>query len=90
MNTKKLANNLLILGIVLLIAAVCWWASFYGPIAHKLGVDLMRADSCLYSNGGLCKVAVGIAQLAGQTPYNPIVCWLGAGCAAVGALLKLS
>lgn len=90
MNSKKLANNMLILGIVLLIAAVCWWASFYGPIAHKLGTSLMRANSCLYSNGGVCAVATGIAQLTGDTPYNPILCWIGAGFAAAGALLKIS
>ena len=90
MNSKKLANNLLILGIVLLIAAVCWWVSFYGPIAHKLGTSLMRADSCLYSNGGMCGVATGIAQLAGETPYNPIVCWIGAAFTAVGAVLRMS
>jgi len=90
MSSKRLANNFLLLGIVLLIAAVCWWVSFYAPIAHKLGVTLMRANTCLYSNGGMCGVAAGIAQLTGETPYNPLVCWIGAGLTAIGAVLKIS
>jgi hypothetical protein len=90
MNSKKLANNLLILGIVLLIVAACWWVSFYGPITDKLGTSLMRAQSCLYSNGGMCAIATGLAQLAGDTPYNPVICWAGAVLTTIGAVLRIS
>lgn len=91
MNAKKLANNFLILGVLLLIAAACWWAMFYGPIVHKLGGSLTRVTSCLYENGGMCGIAAGAAQLMGQSnPYNPIIGWAGAVLTAVGALMRLS
>ena len=91
MNAKTLGTNLLILGVVLLIVAACWWAMFYGPIVHRFGGSLTRVTSCLYSQGGLCGMATGFAQIAGQSnPYNPIVCWAGAGFSLIGAVVRLS
>jgi hypothetical protein len=90
MDAKKLGTSLLLLGVLLLIAAVCWWAWFYAPIAQKLDVSLGRASSCFYTNGGVCSVAKGIAQLTGKTAYSPELAWIGAVFTGIGALMKLS
>jgi hypothetical protein len=90
MDAKKLGTSLILLGIVLMLCAVCWWWSFYAPLAHKLDVDLSRAGSCLYSNGGMCSAASGIAQLAGKTPYSPVLGWAGAIFVGLGVVMKLS
>lgn len=88
MDAKKLGTALIVLGLALLIAAVCWWFSFYAPIADKLGVSLSRATSCFYSNGGICSAATGIAQIVGKTPYSPVPAWIGVIFLALGALMK--
>jgi hypothetical protein len=89
MDAKKLGTRLLLLGLLLLIIAVGWWAWFYAPIAHKLDVSLSRASSCYYSNGGICAAATTIAQLAGETPYSPVIAWIGAVLASFGVALKI-
>ncbi len=90
MDVKKLGTSLILVGIVLLICAVYWWWTFYAPLAQKLDVDLSRASSCIYSNGGICSAVSGVAQLTGKTPYSPVLCWAGAIFAGLGILMKLS
>jgi hypothetical protein len=91
MNTKSLGTNFLILGVVLLGVAVYWWATFYGPIVHHVGSSMTRVSSCLYSQGGICGVTRGVAELVGQSnPYHPIVCWAGAVFTLLGAVLRIS
>jgi hypothetical protein len=90
MDTKKLAHILFIGGIVTLIAALLWWAAFYGQIVKELGGNLSDAFSCLYSSGGACGMAAGIAQMIGKTPYSPFVFWIGAVGLAVGGLMKVT
>ena len=88
MDIKKLANILFISGVILVIAALFWWGSFYGDIMKGLGGKLSDAFSCLYSSEGACGLAAGIAQFAGKTPYNPAVFWVGAVSFATGSLMK--
>jgi hypothetical protein len=88
MDTKKLANMLFNGGIILLVAALLWWATFYGGIVKQLGGTLSDAFSCLYSSGGSCGLAAGIAQMLGKTPYSPFIFWIGALGFAVGGLMK--
>ena len=90
MNFKKLANLLLLAGIVLLAVALIWWANFYGPIMNELHSKLSKALDCLYSSGGACGLAAGISQIFGKTPYNPVVFWIGAGAAAAGVLMRMT
>jgi hypothetical protein len=91
MNTKSLGNSFLILGILLLSAAVYWWATFYGPIVHRVGGSLMRVTSCIYSQGGICSFTRGVAEFVGQSnPYHPIVCWAGAASLLIGVALRFS
>jgi len=90
MDMKKLGTSLIFLGLVLMVCAVCWWWSFYAPLAHKLNVALGRAASCLYSNGGICSLASSVAQLTGKTPYSPVLGWVGAIFAGLGILMTFS
>lgn len=90
MDLKKLANLLLVLGIVLLLAAIAWWANFYTPIMKDLNAPLSDALDCLYSNAGACNLASGITQLLGKTPYSPTLFLIGAGASCAGVLLRLT
>jgi hypothetical protein len=90
MDAKKLGTGLILLGIVLMLAAVYWWWTFYAPLAHKLDIDLGRAGSCLYSNGGICSLVSSGAQLVGKTPYNPVLGWIGAVFTGLGIVVKLA
>lgn len=90
MDLKKLANLLLVLGILLLLAAVAWWNHFYSPIMHDLNAPLSDALDCLYSSAGACSLASGITQLLGKTPYNPMLFLAGAGAFCAGLLLRLT
>jgi hypothetical protein len=87
---EKLGSSLIFLGIVLMAAALCWWWSFYAPIAHKLNVDMSHATSCLYSNSGVCALATSVSQFSGKTPYSPVLLWAGAVSAILGILIKLA
>ena len=88
MDTRKLANILLVGGLILLLAALFWWGSFYGDIMKGLGGKLSDALGCLYSSDGACGLATGIAQFAGKTPYSPALFWVGTVCFSIGALMK--
>lgn len=90
MDANKLGTALILLGLALVAAAACWWFSFYGPIADKLGVSLDHAASCFYSNGGVCSMATGIAQLSGKTPYSPVLAWIAAVFVVLGVLMKVA
>jgi hypothetical protein len=90
MDAKKLGTSLILLGMVLMAAALCWWWSFYAPIVHKLNADLSHATSCIYSNSGVCALATSFSQFSGKTPYSPVLLWAGAASAALGVLIKLS
>lgn len=83
-----MANILFVSGIVLIIAALLWWAAFYGNIVKELGGELSDAFSCLYSGDGACGLAAGIAQMVGKTPYSPFIFWSGALSLTVGGLMK--
>jgi hypothetical protein len=88
MDVKKLAKILVSGGLVAVIAAIIWWASFYGPIVKHLGGNLSSAYSCIYSSGGGCSIASDIAQFVGKTPYSPVLFWVGVVSCGVGVLIK--
>ena len=88
MNIKKLANALLVGGILMMAAALAWWFHFYQPIANQLGIKLSRAGNCLYSMDGPCRMAHGIATLVGDTPYSPYAFWAAVAMLAAGILLR--
>jgi hypothetical protein len=49
-----------------------------------------RALRCLYSSAGACGFVTGAAQLAGKTPYEPMLLWIGGVALVAGILIRLS
>ncbi len=90
MDTKKLTDILLGIGVAVTVVAFVWWAYFYGQVTKEMGGNLGDAFGCFYSSGGPCGFISGLAQLAGMTPYNPVVFWVGAVMLGIGIILKLS
>jgi hypothetical protein len=100
MDLKKLSSILMILGAGLAVAAVIWWYAFYSRIIGELnqltpGSDtsnssVLDALSCLYSGGGVCSLVTGLASLAGKTPYEPMVLWLGIGVLVGGLIVRFA
>ena len=90
MEIKKLTQILLGLGGLVTVGSVIWWASFYGQVTKEVGGNLGDFFQCLYTSGGPCGFLVGIAQLAGVTPYNPTLFWIGTIMLGVGIILQFS
>jgi len=91
MKAKSVGNSFMILGFLLLIAALYWWATFYGPIVHHVGSSLTRVTSCIYSQSGICGLTRGVAEFVGQAnPYHPIAFWAGAAFVLMGLALRFS
>lgn len=90
MDVTKLTKILLVLGGLLTIVALSWWAYFYGRVAKELGGNLADAFGCLYSSSGPCGFVSGFAQMGGVTPYNPAIFWIGTAFLGIGVILRLS
>lgn len=98
MDFKRLGNLLMMLGGVVLVAAVIWWLSFYSSVARDLGkatggsadAGISDALSCLYSSSGICAVVTGVASLVGKTPYEPMVFWFGVAALVLGLLVRFA
>ena len=88
MDMRKLGNILFFGGLLMLIVALIWWWNFYGSAARQDGGKASDVLSCLYSSGGLCGLAKGLAQLVGKTAYEPLVFQIGAVAAVIGGVLK--
>lgn len=81
---------LITLGTIVTIGAFFWWMVFYGRLTRELNAGLGQAVSCLYSSGGPCGFVHGLAQMSGQTPYTPVVFWIGIGALAFGFIVKFA
>lgn len=90
MDAKKLSNLLLIVGAIVIVIAISWWGSFYGQVARELKANLGDALECLFSSGGKCAFVSGIAQMAGVTPYNPTIFWIGLVMLGIGLALRFT
>ena len=98
MDFRRLGNLLMVLGGVVLVIALGWWASFYNAVARDIGratggnadTSLMDALSCLYSSGGVCSVVTGVSSLVGKTPYEPMVFWFGLTSLVLGLLIRVA
>ena len=90
MEIKKLTQILLGLGGLVIAGSIIWWVSFYSEVIKEMGGNLGDCFPCLYTSSGPCGFLVGIAQLAGVTPYNPTLFWIGAIMLGVGIILQLS
>lgn len=90
MNMKKFASLLLALGILLILAAVAWWAYFYQPLMQEVNKPLSDALTCLYRSDGTCAWVMSAANFLGKTPYEPVLLWVGVGTFVAGLLVRLS
>ncbi len=76
---SKLPQILPVVGIILLIVSVVWWAQTFG-------VDFDHIK-CLASSSGVCQLSK-IGGFFGSTVYNPIIFWIGLICLIAGIVLK--
>jgi hypothetical protein len=100
MDLKKLSSILMIAGAVLAAGAVIWWYAFYSKVIGELnqlnpGSDASSSSvldtlSCLYSSAGVCSLVSGVASIAGRTPYEPMLLWVGVGLLAVGIIVRFA
>lgn len=82
------AGILMVVGGGFLVIAFLWWSGFYGSLAREAGRSLSFFNSCLWSSGGICGLAAAAAQKAGQTPYSPMVFWIGVIALVAGGIFK--
>ncbi|MDP1930031.1 MAG: ankyrin repeat domain-containing protein [Gammaproteobacteria bacterium] len=90
MDTQKITTLLLWIGSLFTFTAVIWWAYFYDRITQALDGNLSNVVSCLYSSSGPCAIASSLAVLAGATPYDPSVFWIGVVMLGIGLGLQVS
>jgi hypothetical protein len=96
---KRLGTILTAVGTALTVAAVAWWFTFYSSVMRELalapgappgGHSVLDAVTCLYSSQDLCGFITGLARLAGRTPYEPMLFWVGVASLAAGIIVRLS
>src|SRR6185437_1027782 len=77
-------------GGVITLAAIGWWASFYGNVVRSNGeASLANAFPCLYSTHGVCGFIPSMAHAAGKMAYSPAVFWFGISLLLTGIALRL-
>jgi hypothetical protein len=77
-------------GLLVTLAALGWWASFYGDVIGREGQgSLANAISCLYSRSGICGFIPSMAHEAGKMAYSPAVFWLGISLLLSGVATRL-
>lgn len=76
------------LGLAILFGALSWWMVFYGPITDELHISLSGVFSRMYSESGMCGMAINMAQLVGKMPYSYFTFWLGIIVTLVGFFLS--
>jgi hypothetical protein len=83
MDIKKLTQILIDFGVLIIVGAILWWATFYG---HLVTRDYNLGDffQCLYTSSGPCGLLAGNTRL----PYNPILFWIGIIMFGAGIILK--
>jgi len=81
---RRLSLLAIVIGLVLVVAALLWWGFFYRSIG--LGVAL----SCLYARGGSCDFIRHVAAEAGRAAYTPALFRLGVVALAGGSLARVA
>jgi hypothetical protein len=90
MNARKLSGSMLSLGVLVVAAALIWWAHFYSQMSKEFGGGLKGYLECIYSTSGACGFISGLASFAEVTPYSPIIFWIGAVLLIIGSLIRFS
>jgi hypothetical protein len=81
---RRLSELAIVSGLVIVLAALVWWARFYGPIG--LGATV----ACLYARSGTCDFIRHVAAEAGRVAYSPTLFRLGAVSLAGGVVARLA
>jgi GYF domain 2 len=88
-----LITTMRLLGGLAIAGAFVWWLVFYTSVSNALGGSnpppISGSFKCLFFTSGECAMISAVAQLAGYTPYQPIVFWLGAGALLFATVYKL-
>ena len=99
MDFKRLGTFLIVGGITVVAAAFAWWMTFYSSILGELarapgapagGNSVFDLFSCFYSSKDVCGFIAGFARVAGRTPYEPMVAWLGLAALVAGLALRVA
>jgi hypothetical protein len=92
MSARRFGWAMVVLGIVVTLGAIAWWASFYGDVIKQLGGrgSLRDLVHCLYSSSGDCGVVTGVTQIFGGTPYTPTIFYAGIAALVIGAVVRFS
>jgi hypothetical protein len=86
----RIAWLVLLGGALITLAAVGWWARFYGDVVGPGGQgSLANAFPCLYSTRGVCGFIPSMAHEAGKMAYSPTVFWFGISLLLAGIVLRL-
>jgi hypothetical protein len=68
---KEFASKLRSVGILVTLAAIIWWAAFFGHVAQMAGdapeVVLQNRYQCIVYTTTPCTIIYGVAQFAGYT-----------------------
>ena len=84
---QRLVRLYILLGSVLCLAAVAWWAVLFSVVGKQMNTPLAETWSCLVAVSAYCNTFRGLIWLRGITPYEPLLLWLG--LAIVGITLSL-
>jgi hypothetical protein len=63
---------------------------FYSQKRKEIGGSLGDFVQCLFTSSGECSFVNFLAGLAGVTPYNPILFWIGIIMLGTGAIIRFS
>ena len=78
-------------GLLVTLAALAWWASFYADVVGRDGQgSLANAVACLYSRSGICGFIPSMAHEAGKMAYSPSLFWLGISLLLSGVAVRLA
>ena len=95
MDSQKLGQNLITIGIIGVIGSVIWWFIFYSKVNQAFGGKAsgmfdQQTLKCLFWNSGPCGFVTGIASAAGEFAYQPMLLWISAVVFVIGLVMKNS
>ena len=88
MSVKRLANVLMISGLIVTAVALWWWQDFFRQVADTTGTSLTEFTECLYRSTLTCDVTGVAGSIFGLESYEPAVLWVGGSLFAVGLVLR--
>ncbi|MGD9912868.1 MAG: hypothetical protein AB7S80_02215 [Rhizobiaceae bacterium] len=91
-----LSRLLVILGFIVIIAAIGWWYVFYNALIEQAGlaglpgVSVTDLSFCIYTMGPECSAGpFGHLMEGGVPPYKAIAFWAGVAAIVIGVVMKV-